>query len=140
MKFDFKKLKRTRSAAGIALALCVFSGTTVAGSYQSSVRLPVIHSKDYLYKADFPVGRGVPPGAVIKNVSWNWNVTGWPQGLEVYLCQVPSPCVDISRQRRGSSAAFNLQIANRPFMYTLRIGGAGRVPVAGQVGNIIVSW
>lgn len=140
MKFDFKKLKRTRSAAGIALALCVFSGTTVAGSYQSSVRLPVIHSKDYLYKADLPVGRGVPPGAVIKNVSWNWNVTGWPQGLEVYLCQVPSPCVDISRQRRGSSAAFNLQIANRPFMYTLRLGGAGRVPVAGQSGNITVSW
>ncbi|MEE4375109.1 hypothetical protein V2L05_24565 [Pseudomonas alliivorans] len=47
MKFDFKKSKRIRSAAVIAWALCVFSGTTTAGSYQSSVRLPVIHSKDY---------------------------------------------------------------------------------------------
>ncbi|MEE4328689.1 hypothetical protein V2J59_22095 [Pseudomonas alliivorans] len=69
MKFDFKKSKRIRSAAVIAWALCVFSGTTTAGSYQSSVRLPVIHSKDYLYKADLPVGRGVPPGAVIKKIS-----------------------------------------------------------------------
>lgn len=140
MKFDFKKLKRTRSAAGIALALCVFSGTTVAGSYQSSVRLPVIHSKDYLYKADLPVGRGVPPGAVIKNVSWNWNVTGWPQGLEVYLCQVPSPCVDISRQRRGSTISFNGRFADQLFSYKLRIGSAGRTPVAGHLGTVTVSW
>ncbi|MEE4708153.1 hypothetical protein V2K55_20875 [Pseudomonas alliivorans] len=39
MKFDFKKSKRIRSAAVIAWALCVFSGTTTAGSYQSSVTI-----------------------------------------------------------------------------------------------------
>ncbi|MCD5982579.1 flagellar protein FlhE [Pseudomonas sp. CDFA 610] len=140
MKFDFKKSKRIRSAAVIAWALCVFSGATTAGSYQSSVRLPVIHSKDYLYKADLPVGRGVPPGAVIKNVSWNWNVTGWPRGMEVYLCQVPSTCVNISRQRQGSTVSFNGRFADRLFSYTLRVGAGGQTPVAGHLGSITVTW
>ncbi|MCO5364027.1 flagellar protein FlhE [Pseudomonas alliivorans] len=127
MKFDFKKSKRIRSAAVIAWALCVFSGTTTAGSYQSSVRLPVIHSKDYLYKADLPVGRGVPPGAVIKNVSWNWNVTGWPRGMEVYLCQVPSTCVNISRQRQGSRSASMGDSQTGSFLMRLEWVRAGKL-------------
>ncbi|RMR17078.1 MULTISPECIES: flagellar protein FlhE [Pseudomonas syringae group] len=90
MKFNNKKLEWVRSASGMALALLICSNPALAGNYHSSVALPVIHSKGYLHTAQLPVSRHMPPAATIKNVSWNWNVTGWPQGLEVHLCQGPA--------------------------------------------------
>ncbi|TRN87240.1 flagellar protein FlhE, partial [Pseudomonas syringae] len=37
-------MKWARSASGIALALLAFSNLALAGNYQSSIALPVIHS------------------------------------------------------------------------------------------------
>ncbi|MDG6379942.1 flagellar protein FlhE [Pseudomonas savastanoi pv. phaseolicola] len=140
MKFNDKKLKWNYSASGIALALLAYSNLALAGNYQSSVALPVIHSKGYMHTAALPVSRHVPPVATIKNVSWNWNVAGWPQGLEVYLCQGASVCLNVSRQRTGSTTFFGNQLASRTFYYTMKIGETGRVPVAGQQGRITVDW
>ncbi|RMM82368.1 hypothetical protein ALQ71_05338 [Pseudomonas coronafaciens pv. striafaciens] len=140
MKFNTKKLERVRSASGMALALLACSNLALAGNYQSSVALPVIHSKGYLHTAELPVSRHAPAAAAIKNVSWNWNVAGWPQRLEVHLCQGDSLCLNVSRQRTGSTAFFDNQLASRKFYYTMKIGNAGRVPVAGQQGRITVDW
>ncbi|MBX8609726.1 flagellar protein FlhE [Pseudomonas cichorii] len=139
MKFDYKKSKWIRSASGIVLALSGYSEMAMAGSYQSSVNLPTVHSRGYLYTANLPL-RGAPPeGAWIKNVSWNWNVTGWPRGLEVKLCQANN-CIDISRMRVGSTQVFRGQLANRGFYYSIKVNGAGTVPVAGQFGRVTVDW
>ncbi|WP_122316389.1 flagellar protein FlhE [Pseudomonas cichorii] len=139
MKFDYKKSKWIRSASGIVLAFSGYSEMAMAGSYQSSVNLPTVHSRGYLYTANIPL-RGAPPeGAWIKNVSWNWNVTGWPRGLEVELCQANN-CIDISRMRVGSTQVFRGQLANRCFYYSIKVSGAGTVPVAGQFGRITVDW
>ncbi|WP_237613575.1 flagellar protein FlhE [Pseudomonas syringae] len=140
MKFNNKKLEWVSSASGMFLAILVYSNPALAGNYQSSVALPVIHSKGYMHTAELPVSRHTPPAATIKNVSWNWNVTGWPQGLEVHLCQGASLCLNVSRQRTGSTAFFGNQLASRKFYYTMKIGNAGRVPVAGQQGRITVDW
>ncbi|GFM58635.1 flagellar protein FlhE [Pseudomonas capsici] len=140
MKFDYKKSKWIRSASGIVLALSGYSEMAMAGSYQSSVNLPTVHSRGYLYTANLPL-RGAPPeGAWIKNVSWNWNVTGWPRGLEVYLCQGANNCLDISRQRTGSSSFFTGRLAKKDFYYAIRMGASGVVPVASQYGRITVNW
>ncbi|WP_239987693.1 flagellar protein FlhE [Pseudomonas syringae] len=140
MKFNDNKLKWARSASGIALALLACSNLALAGNYQSSVALPVIHSKGYVHTAELPVSRHAPVTATIKSVSWNWNVVGWPQGLEVYLCQGVSVCLNVSRQRTGSTTFFGNQSASRKFYYTMKVGDAGRVPVAGQQGRITVDW
>ena len=143
MKFNNNnnnKLKRSRAASGIAFALLACSNLALAGNYQSSVALPVVHSKGYVHTAELPVSRHAPAAATIKSVSWNWNVVGWPQGLEVYLCQGPSVCLNVSRQRTGSTTFFGNQLASRKFYYTMKVGDTGRVPVAGQQGRITVDW
>ncbi|WP_239690205.1 flagellar protein FlhE [Pseudomonas syringae] len=140
MKLDCKKLKWISSVPGIALVLLASLDVAMAGSYQSSAALPVIHSKGYLHTIELPVSRHVPPAAMIKNTSWSWNVAGWPQGLEVYLCQGVSLCLDITRQRTGSTTFFDNRFADRKFHYAIRVGAAGRVPVAGQQGRVTVNW
>ncbi|MDG6387312.1 hypothetical protein [Pseudomonas syringae] len=45
MKFNNKKLEWVSSASGMVLAILVYSNPALAGNYQSSVALPVIHSK-----------------------------------------------------------------------------------------------
>ncbi|MCF5164539.1 flagellar protein FlhE [Pseudomonas congelans] len=133
-------MKRSRAASGIVFALLACSNLALAGNYQSSVALPVVHSKGYVHTAELPVSRHAPAAATIKSVSWNWNVVGWPQGLEVYLCQGPSVCLNVSRQRTGSTTFFGNQLASRKFYYTMKVGDTGRVPVAGQQGRITVDW
>lgn len=84
-----------------AIALLSSSGA-MAANYNSQISLPVLHSKGYLYTASLPVPKSVKAGQ-IKNVSWNWNVQGWPRGMEVFFCQAGGQCVDVSRLRSGST-------------------------------------
>nr|WP_139110494.1 flagellar protein FlhE [Pseudomonas syringae] len=124
----------------IALTVVVGSQNASAGSYTSEVRLPVLHSKGYVYTAHLPAVGGPKEGQIIKNVTWNWNVQGWPRGLRVNLCQTPTRCIDLSRVRLGSSRVFNGQLASRPFYYELQLSPDGPAPVAAQMGRITVSW
>jgi hypothetical protein len=52
--------KRCVTAVGVVSALWVFSHGVWAGSYQSSVRLPTIYSKGYVYQVSVPVTKGPP--------------------------------------------------------------------------------
>ncbi|MFJ4141258.1 flagellar protein FlhE [Pseudomonas sp. NPDC089734] len=140
MKFDCKKSKWIRSASGMVLVILGYSEMAVAGSYHSSVNLPTVHSRGYLYTANVPLRGALPSGTAITNVSWNWNVTRWPQGLEVYLCHGASNCLDISRQRTGSSSFFTGRLAKQSFYYAIRMGATGIVPVASHYGRVTVTW
>ncbi|NHB91267.1 flagellar protein FlhE [Photorhabdus cinerea] len=128
---------------GAALLLMMFSqtGFAASGSYQSSVTLPTIYARNFTETAYLPVVGSPPATGSITNVSWTWNVVGWPQGLSVYLCQgSTSNCIDISRVRRMSTTAFNNRSPSQQFFYAMRVASGGTVPVAGQTGEIIVSW
>nr|WP_243245669.1 flagellar protein FlhE [Pseudomonas sp. S25] len=112
----------------------------MAGSYSSSVNLPALHSRGYVYVAQVPVPNTVREGQTIRNVNWNWNVQGWPRGLQVYLCQASDRCIDVSRVRRGSTARFHGFLARQPLYFELKLAAGGPSPVAGQLGQVTVSW
>lgn len=137
---NFKKLNGTLMSAAVALAVVFGSQNASAGSYASEVRLPALHSKGYVYTAQLPALGAPREGQIIKSVSWNWNVQGWPRGLRVNLCQTPTRCIDVSRVRLGSSRVFNNQLASGPFYYELQLSPDGPAPVAAQIGRITVSW
>lgn len=140
MKFDFKKLKWIR-LAWISIMLVLFGSQTVmAASYTSSATLPTVHSKGYLYRVDVPVKGRPNAGAIISSVSWNWNVVGWPQYLQVSLCAHAGHCLDISRQRSGSTDYFSRLRASQPFYFTIRMAPTGLVPVGGQQARLVVNW
>lgn len=139
MKFDFKKLKWVRLAWISIMALSV-SQTVMAASYTSTATLPTVHSKGYLYRVDIPVKGKPHAGAVISNVTWNWNVVGWPQYLQVSLCAHAGRCLDISRQRSGSTHYFSNLSASQSFYFTIRMAPIGLVPVGGQQARLTVSW
>lgn len=139
------KFSKARCALlGMASALVLFSEVSQAGSYHSSVRLPTVFSRGWVYQAPLPVTGVAPAGARIGMVSWNWAYVGFPQGLVVYLCQGPSNCLDVSRQRSGSAfkfaggspaqpLVFKVQVINDPLRrYT--------VPVGGLNGAVTVNW
>jgi flagellar protein FlhE len=137
---NFKKLNGIVTSAGFVVAACVASSQAVAGTYSTAVQLPTIHSKNTVYTAHVPVPAGTNYGHIIKNVSWNWNVHGWPRGLQVYLCQTRDRCIDVSRQRVGATNKYNQFHAAQPFWYELKISEPGRVPVAGLQGRLTVDW
>lgn len=137
---NYKKLSGIMSPLGILAAALLTSQTAVAGSYNSSVSLPTLHSKGNVYVAHIPVPAGPRNGLLIKSVSWNWNVHGWPRGLQVQLCQGKTRCIDVSRQRTGSTNAYNGRHSPEPFFYELKISGPGPVPVAGHLGRLTVNW
>ncbi|MDF2643299.1 MAG: hypothetical protein K0R45_2572 [Pseudomonas sp.] len=124
----------------IIVAAAVNSQAAFAGSYVSVVNLPVLHAKGHTYRANIPLPGGPRPGQLIKHVGWNWNVHGWPRGLQVFLCQTASKCLDVSRLRSGGSAEFNNFSATSPFYFELKLSQAGPAPVAGQQGKITVTW
>ncbi|MCC8422586.1 flagellar protein FlhE [Photorhabdus thracensis] len=137
MAMKFKKIL----GIGSALLLTLFSQAALSASYQSSVVLPTVYSRNYTETAYLPVVGSPPASGSISNVSWTWNVVGWPQGLSVYLCQGDTnSCLDISRTRRMSTTAFNTRSPAQPFFYALRVANGGTVPVAGQMGEITVTW
>ncbi|PQQ34655.1 flagellar protein FlhE [Photorhabdus luminescens] len=128
---------------GSALLLTMFSQTVAAasGSYHSSVVLPTLYSKNFLETVNVPIVGSPPATGKITNVSWTWNVVGWPKNLSVYLCQGDtSSCVDISRTRRMSTAAFNNRSPAQQFLFALSVGNGNVMPIAGQTGEITVSW
>lgn len=137
---NFRKLNGTLMSTVIALAVVFGSQNASAGSYTSEVRLPVLHSKGYVYTAQLPAVGAPREGQIIKSVSWNWNVQGWPRDLRVSLCQTPTRCLDISRKRTGSSDQFNRFLASQPFYYELKLSPLGPSPVAGQIGRVTVTW
>jgi len=137
---NYKKLKGIFTSAIFASIAVLCSQQAMAGSYTSSVNLPVLHSKGYVYTARVPVPASVRAGQVIKNVSWDWNVQGWPRGLQVQLCQAADRCVDVSRNRRASTRAFYGFLANQSFYYELKLSPSSPAPIAGQVGRITVDW
>lgn len=137
---DCKKLSGILSSAGMLAAACLISQAAVAGNYSSSVTLPTLHSKGYVYVAHIPVPAGPRNGLLIKSVSWNWNVHGWPRGLQVQLCQGKTKCIDVSRQRTGTTNAYNGRHSPEPFFYELKISGPGPIPVAGLLGRLTVNW
>jgi len=137
---NFKKLNGTLMSTVIAFTVVCGSQHASAGSYTSEVRLPALHSKGYVYTAHVPAVGAPKQGQVIKGVSWNWNVQGWPRDLRVRLCQTPSRCLDISRKRSGSSDQFNRFLASQPFYYELKLSPLGPSPVAGQTGRVTVTW
>lgn len=131
-----KRLSGIAVAASFAIAATVLSAQAVAGSSSSSVRLPTLHSKNYVYTAHLP-SNGLQTDKLIKSVSWNWNVHGWPRGLQVYLCQGPATCIDVSRQRVGSTNKFT---RFKPFYYEIKLSHPGTVPVAGLLGTLAINW
>ena len=137
---NYKKLNGIVTSAGFVAMACLASSHAVAGSYSSSVKLPTIHSKNYVYTARLPIPVGAVQGQIIKGISWNWNVHGWPRGLQVYLCQTPTRCIDVSRQRVGAGDKFKGFVAAQPFYYELKISEPGRVPVAGLQGRLTVDF
>ncbi|WP_346833479.1 flagellar protein FlhE [Pseudomonas abietaniphila] len=136
---NFRKLNGVALRAGFVSTAVFLSSHALAGTYTSTVQLPTLHSKNYVYTAHVPVPAGVGSG-FIKNISWNWNVHGWPRGLQVYLCQTSTRCIDVSRQRVGSKATFTQFHASQPFFYELKLSDPGRVPVAGLLGKLTVNW
>lgn len=136
---NFKKLNGIALRAGFISLVLSLSAHTFAGTYTATVQLPTLHSKNHVYTAHMPIPVGVGEG-FIKNISWNWNVHGWPRGLQVYLCQTSTRCIDVSRQRVGSKAAFTQFHSSQPFFYELKLSDPGRVPVAGLVGRLTVNW
>jgi flagellar protein FlhE len=137
---NFKKLSGIIASAVIIFSTLLGSQSAMAGSYSSSVNLPVLHSRGYVYVARVPVPNTVREGQTIKNVSWNWNVQGWPRGLQVQLCQASDRCIDVSRVRRSSTRMFHGFLAKQPFYFELKLSPSGPTPVAGQVGHITVDW
>jgi flagellar protein FlhE len=133
---NFNRLNGIAVAASFSFAATMLSTQAVAGSSNSSVRLPTLHSKNYVYTAHF-TNNGLQAGQSIRSVSWNWNVHGWPRGLEVYLCQGPAACIDVSRQRAGSTNNFT---RFKPFHYKMKVSHPGTVPVAGLLGTLTVNW
>ncbi|WP_229635658.1 flagellar protein FlhE [Pseudomonas syringae] len=137
---NFKQLNGILMSTVIAFAVVFDSQNASAGSYASEVRLPALHSKGYVYTAQLPAVGAPREGQIIKSVSWNWNVQGWPRDLRVSLCQTPTRCLDISRKRTGSSDQFNRFLASQPFYYELTLSPLGPSPVAGQIGRVTVTW
>jgi flagellar protein FlhE len=139
---NYKKLNGTFVVAGILSAACLLSQAAIAGTYNSSINLPTLHAKGYVYVAHLPVSPGPKSGMLIKSVSWSWNVHGWPKGLQVQLCQGRTRCIDVSRQRSGTTNVYNRNQSTEPFFYELRLSGqgAGPVPVAGLKGGLTVTW
>lgn len=137
---NYKKLKGIITSAVFASIAVLCSQQAMAGSYTSYVNLPVLHSKGYVYTARIPVPASVREGQVIQNVSWNWNVQGWPRGLQVKLCQAANRCIDVSRNRLGSTPLFRNFPAKQSFYYELTLSPSGPAPVAGQIGRITVDW
>ncbi|HEY0287540.1 MAG TPA: flagellar protein FlhE [Pseudomonas sp.] len=135
-----KNFKGVFVAVGMLSVICFASQSAVAGTYSSSVNLPTLYSKGYIYTAIVPVPVGPRHGVKIKNITWNWNVHGWPRGLQVYLCQTLTKCIDVSRRRTGSSQAFKDSHSTQPFYFELKISGAGPMPVAGLLGRLTVDW
>ena len=124
-----------------ALLLSVFSTLASAGSYQSSVTLPTVFSRNFMETAYLPVVGSPPTVGLINNVTWNWNVVGFPVGLSVALCQgTTSNCIDVSRVRSMSTTAFNNKSPAQRFFFALRVANGGTIPVAGQLGKVTVSW
>jgi flagellar protein FlhE len=102
--------------------------------------LPILHSKGFAYTSQLPIAKAAKMGQKIMRVSWNWNVQGWPRGLEVSLCQGPARCIDVSRQRSGSTDVFNNLSVDQPFNFVLKLSPASPAPIAGQLGKITVNW
>jgi flagellar protein FlhE len=134
---NFKKLNGIVVLASVGFAM---SPLASAGAYDSSVRLPTLHSKGYVYTASVPVPSGPIDGGKIKSVDWTWDVHGWPTGLQVYLCQAPTKCIDISRVRAGSTQTFKDIYSTQPFYFEMKISGAAAMPVAGLLGRLKVHW
>lgn len=135
---NFKKLNGVVTSSVFALT-CVMCLPAVAGSYHSTVQSSTIYSKNYVYTAQLPVPANV--GIVnIKSVSWNWSTSGWPTGLQVYLCQGANRGRDVSRNRTGTTNMFAGSHAPQSFHYEMKVSHPGRVPVAGLLGRITVNW
>jgi flagellar protein FlhE len=134
---NFKRLNGVAVAASFAFSATMLSAPALAGSSNASVKLPTLHSKNYVYTAHLPTASGLRTGQSIKSISWNWNVHGWPRGLQVQLCQGPSRCIDVSRQRVGSTNKFK---HFQPFYYEFMLSDPGRVPVAGLFGKLTIDW
>lgn len=141
-KIKFSKMRCT--LLGMASALVLFSQVSVAGSYQSSVRLPTVHSKAYTYEANLPVTVAAQPGARVSRVSWNWAYVGFPKGLVVLLCQGPSNCQNVSRERSGSTNKFSGGNPSQPLVFKIQVINDPLrrypVPVAGLNGSVTVAW
>ncbi|QWT43144.1 flagellar protein FlhE [Dickeya dadantii] len=132
----------TRLALGGALLAASLSQAAIAaGSYTSSVVLPTVYTRNFLDIADVPVKGNPPANGAITYVSWTWNVVGFPDGLNVYLCQgSTSNCVDVSRTRRMSTEVFKGKSPALPFFFAMRVISGGKIPVSGQQAQIIVNW
>lgn len=137
---NFKKLNGIVASVVIIFASVLGAQSAIAGSYNSSVNLPMLHSRGYVYVARVPVPNTVREGQTIRDVSWNWNVQGWPRGLQVNLCQASDRCIDVSRIRRGSTLRFKGFLAKQPLYFELKLAAGGPSPVAGQLGKVTVSW
>lgn len=136
---NLKRWSGSALRAGMISGFFCMAPCAFAGTYTSTVKLPTLHSKNYVYTAHVPIPARVGEG-FIKNISWNWNVHGGPRGLQVYLCQTLTRCIDISRQRVGSRAIFTQFLSTEPFFFELKLSDPGRTPVAGQAGRLTVNW
>jgi flagellar protein FlhE len=140
---NIKFSKARCTLLGMASALVLFSEVSLAGSYQSSVRLPTVHSRGFVYQAQLPVTGAAPAGTRVGLVSWNWAYVGFPQGLVVHLCQ-GTTCQEVSRQRSGSSYSFAGGNPSQPMVFKTQVINDPlrryTVPVGGLNGAVTVNW
>lgn len=139
------KFSKARCALlGMASALVLFSEVSVAGAYNSSVQLPTVHSRGFVYQASLPVTGVAPAGARVSRVSWNWAYVGFPQGLVVLLCQGASNCEEVSRQRSGSTNRFTNSNPAQPLHFRVHVINDPLrrypIPVGGLNGAVTVTW
>lgn len=139
-------MKNVRKLNGVSMVVALIAyGMSLstycnAASYHASVQLPTLHAKDYVYTAHLQVPNSIGTGLTINAVNWSWNVHGWPKGLQVYLCQTPTRCVDVSRQRIGSTSMFNGIHYPHALYYEMKLSHPGRAPVAGLLGGVTVEF
>lgn len=144
MSSKFLPFKKCCAMLSITSALVLISQASMAGSYHSTVGLPTIHSKGYVYQTHVPVASIAPSGSQISTVSWSWSYVGFPRGLVVQLCQgTINRCHDVSRQRSGSTSMFAGNNQSQPFFFrTVIVNGrnSSPVPVGAQGGAVTVKW
>lgn len=136
--------KKRCALLGVVSALLMFTQVSKAGSYHSTMRLPTVFHKGYNYQVQLPVTGRVQPGARVSTVTWNWAYVGFPRGLLVRLCQgTTSNCLDVSRQRSGSTLRFAGGNPSQPLFFIVQLvnhPNSSPAPIGSMNGAVTVAW
>ena len=144
MRYKRMFAKGRCAVLGLVSLLAMYSQASMAGAYSSSVGLPTVHHKGWIYQAQLPVTAVVPAGARISRVTWNWNVVGFPRMFVVFLCQgTTNICHDVSRLRSGSTDRFAGGNPAQPLFFRMHMVNdpkSSPVPAGGLSSGVTVTW